>query len=85
MSTVVLPKLTMSVASIAHAEELVSTVTLEGLGEPFLCSATAALNTTREESLRIALELSIVRALRELEHELMERIHEGIDRFTDDV
>lgn len=85
MSTVVLPKLTMTVASIVHADQLETTVSFEGLGEPHVCSATAAMNPSREASLRIALELSVVRALHQLEHEIMERIHEGIDRVTDDI
>lgn len=85
MSTVVLPKLTMSVASIAHPDELGTTVTLGGLGAPYVCSARAALPPGGEASLRMALELSVVRALHKLEHEMMERIHEGIDRITDDV
>jgi hypothetical protein len=80
-----LPKLTMSVASIAHPEELTTTITFDGLDEPYVCSATAPLNPRRETSLRIALQLSVVRALHELEHEMMEHIHEQIDRVTDDV
>lgn len=85
MSTVVLPRLTMSVATIAHPDELVTTITFEGLGEPYVCSATAPLSPSRETSLRIGVQLGVVRALHNLEHEMMERIHEQIDRVTDDV
>lgn len=79
------PRLTMNVASALEADELRTTVTLEGLGEPYAGSATASVTRRDARSSGIAFELSVVRALQALQHEIMERVHERIDRATDDV
>lgn len=85
MSAVVLPKLTVTLSSVARDDQLETSVTLEGLDEPHTGSATASLTHRRESSRRMALELSVIRALQALQHEMMVTVHERIDRATDDV
>lgn len=79
------PAVEMSVALEAEPDTVSATVTLEGLGTPYTATA-EAWRSRREPDPHVEVELAMSRALARLEHRIMERVHERIDRsMTDDV
>ena len=85
MSTVVLPKVRMSVSWLAHEGTMTASVKLEGLGEAYESEGVAPVTHGATAIPTIASELAMARALNDLQHQIMGRLHERIDRSTDDV
>lgn len=79
------PVLEMEVALEEEPDIVTATVTLDGLEMPYTATA-EAWRSDREPDPHIEIELALSRALARLEHRIMERVHERIDRSaTDDI
>ncbi len=78
------PYVGMNVALETDPDSVKATVTLDGLGSGYEASAEAP-RSHREPDAHIEFELAVSRALSRLQHNLMEQIHEKIDRTADDV
>lgn len=78
------PHVAMSVALDSAAETVSATVTIDGLGPGYEATADAP-RSHQDPPTDIEFELAVSRALLALEHRIMERVHERIDRSTDDV
>ncbi len=79
-----IPKPAMTVSLKPGLETVAATVTLDGIGPSFAVTA-EAWRSDRAPDPHIAFELALSRALSRLQHEIMESIHQRIDRATDDV
>lgn len=78
------PKVAMRVALREAPDNVTATVAIDGLGPGYEATAEAP-RSHQDPDTHIEFELAVSRALNELEHRIMERIHERIDRTTDDV
>jgi Rv2632c-like len=79
------PTVKMVVALETEPDTVTATVTLDGLETPYAASAEAR-RSTREPDSHIEVELAVSRALARLQHQIMERVHERINRSaTDDI
>lgn len=78
------PEVAMSVALDPRPDKVLATVRLEGLGMGYQATAEAP-RSHHDPVTHIEFELAVSRALARLQHRIMERIHEQIDRATDDV
>lgn len=65
------------------ADAVNATVTMDGLG-PTCTSTGHAPRAVRRPDPELDYELAVSRALSGLEHQIMERVHERIDRATTD-
>lgn len=79
-----IPEPAMTVSLKPGPDTVAATVTLDGLGRSFTVTA-EAWRSNRAPDLHIVFELALSRALSRLQHEIMESIHQRIDRETDDV
>lgn len=78
------PEVTMTVSFEPGPDNVSATVTLDGLGLPYKATADA-WRSHRDPEPNIEFALAVSRALSRLQHEIMESIHERIDRTTDDI
>ena len=79
------PDVAMDVELETYPETVTATVTLDGLGAPYTVTA-EAWRSSKEPDPHIEFELAVSRALNRLEHRIMERVHERIDRSgADDI
>lgn len=79
------PAVEMNVALETKPDTVTATVTLDGLDGPYTATA-EAWRSNREPDPHVEVELALSRALARLEHRIMERVHERIDRSaTDDI
>ncbi len=78
------PDVAVSVSLDTGPDSVTATVILDGLGSPYTATAEAP-RSHRDPIPHIEFELAVSRALSRLQHGIMERIHEQIDRSTDDV
>lgn len=86
MSIDVLPKVRMSLALEADTEAITATAVLDGFGERFRVHGSAPQSPDRDPVCpNFAPELAVARALSELHHQLLERVHEHIDRSMGDI
>ena len=86
MNADVLPKVRMHLELEDIGESITAIVVLDGLGEPFRAVGSAAQSPDRDPSRpSLAPELAVVHALSDLQHQLLERVHEHIDRSTGDI
>ena len=78
------PAVAMSVALHPHGDRVSATVTLDGLGAHYEASALAPVSK-QQPAAGVEYQLAVSRALSKIQHDLMESVHERIDRTTDDV
>jgi len=82
----VLPKVRMHLELESEGESVTATAVLDGFGEPFHASGSAAQSRDRDPARpNLAAELAVVRALSDLHHQILERVHERIDRSMGDI
>jgi hypothetical protein len=79
------PGVTLTVTIRADADKTIADVTLGGLGATYRAEAEASRSHGKLTSSPIDRELALARALDEIHHQLMESIHERIDRSADDI
>lgn len=85
MSTTDTSDVTLMAAIRPGDDETVATVTLTGMGTDYMAEARAPRSHGNLTAAPIDRELAVARALDEIHHQLMETIHERIDRSADDV
>ncbi len=79
------PDLTLTVAIRDEADKTIASIALGGLGTDYVAEAEAPRSHGNLTIAPIDRELAVARALDEIHHQLMESIHERIDRSADDV
>ena len=77
------PDVEMNISLESHPDTVTATLTLDGLGPSFTATG-EAWRSSREPDPHIEYELAMSRALTRLEHRIMERVHQRIDRSTTD-
>ena len=82
----VLPKVRMSLVIEVDEASMVATAVLDGFGEPLRAVGMAPLTPDRDPGCpSFTPEIAVARALGELHHQLLERVHERIDRAGSDI
>jgi Domain of unknown function (DUF1876) len=88
MSAEVLPKVRIGVTLEAADDAILATATLGGFAEPLRGHGSAPLSrhTGHDRGLPdFTAELAVARAIRDLYHEILESIHERVDRSIGDI
>lgn len=86
MDVDVLPKVRVNVTVETEDETVTATAVVDGISRTFRAVGNAPYSTAGTRPVpRIAPELAVARALHVLYHEMMESIHERIDRAYEDI
>jgi hypothetical protein len=86
MTTTDLPSdVNLTVAIRASEDTTIATVALGGLESDYLAEAEAPRSHGKLTIAPIDRELAVARALDAIHHQIMESIHERIDRSADDI
>lgn len=86
MTSNMTPALRMTALIQRDGETIGAVIGLVGLGAPYEAHASAPVRHDRVPTeTSLASELAMARAVNDLHHQMMKRIHERIDRSVDDI